>query len=57
MREVAIAYQREQDDDTQQAAAPPAREQPAARRPAEDPKPVTKAALADPVMSRIFDFG
>lgn len=56
MRDRVIALQREQEDEPQPGPAPGGQRAPA-RQPTVDAQPVTEAALNDPVMSRIFDFG
>jgi hypothetical protein len=55
MRDRVIALQREQEDGPQAAPVWPGRQR--TRKPVADAQPVTEAALSDPVMNRIFDFG
>ena len=58
MRDRVIALQREQED-TQPGSPAPAAGRPVPRGAASAPapQPVTEAALSDPLMSKIFEFG
>jgi len=56
MRDRVIALQREQEDDPQPGPAQGGGRRTQARQSAADARPVTEAALSDPLMSKIFDF-